>query len=251
MLTERALRAIAGLQPRPDVLLITGDLTDCGLVEEYEVLARLLGRCPVPVLMVPGNHDRRDNLRRVFAHLPGMREDREFIQCVVEDYPVRLIGLDTVVAGAGHGALCDRRLDFLQRALADGAGRPAVIFMHHPPFDCGLRHMDDIRLLEGAERFVAILRAHPEIERVLCGHHHRPIQVRLGGTIVSIAPSVAHQVEFDLDPEHRGAFNFEPPAYQLHLYTPQWGVVSHTVCVERYPGPFPFLSEPEYPGKTP
>jgi hypothetical protein len=63
--------------------------------------------------------------------------------------------------------------------------------------------------------------------------------------IVSIAPSVAHQVEMTLDPNDRGAFVFEPPAFQLHRWTNTDGIVSHTVYVDDYPGPYPFMSYPE------
>ena len=64
MFTERAFRAVARLDPRPDVVLITGDLTECGLDAEYANLNRLLRKLqPMPVFVIPGNHDRRDNLR--------------------------------------------------------------------------------------------------------------------------------------------------------------------------------------------
>ena len=42
---------------------------------------------------------------------------------------------------------------------------------------------------------------------------------------------------------------FEPPAIRLHLYMPEHGIVSHTVYVERFRGPFPFVLDPAYPGK--
>jgi 3',5'-cyclic-AMP phosphodiesterase len=250
MLTERAIDALITLRPRPDVVLVTGDLTDCGLVEEYEEFKRLVRRLDIPTFMVPGNHDRRDNFRRVLADYPTVVEDPQFVQFVVEDFPVRLIGLDTAVPGKAEGALCPRRLAFLERALARAPDRPTVIFMHHPPFDCGIRHMDRIRLNEGAQRFGEIVGAHGNVERILCGHHHRAIQARFAGTIASMSPSVAHQVEFDLSEDHAGALVLEPPAYQLHFYRPQTGVVSHTVYVERFPGPFPFILDAEYPGKA-
>src|SRR3954463_14993886 len=114
MLTERAIDALRGLRPQPDVVLITGDMAANGLIEEYEVLRSLLARLPMPVYMVPGNHDARDNLKKVFADWPSVMADPDFVQCVAEDFPLRLIGLDTLVPGSGGGALCERRLDFLQ-----------------------------------------------------------------------------------------------------------------------------------------
>jgi hypothetical protein len=86
------------------------------------------------------------------------------------------------------------------------------------------------------------------VERIICGHHHRPIVTRVAHAIASIAPSVAHQVELELDPHAKGAFLFEPPAYQLHRWTSADGIVSHTAYVEHYPGPYPFVNDPEYPG---
>jgi hypothetical protein len=55
-------------------------------------------------------------------------------------------------------------------------------------------------------------------------------------------------VELELDPHAKGAFLFEPPAYQLHCWTASDGIVSHTAYVEHYPGPYPFVNDPEYPG---
>ena len=242
MMTERAIDAVIALRPRPDVVLITGDLVDRGLVEEYEQLKIMLRRLDLPAFLIPGNHDSRENLRRVLADYRGVTEDPEFVQFVIDDYPVRLIALDTLVPGKGEGALCVRRLDFLERALAREREKPTVIFMHHPPFDCGIAHMDRIRLLEGAERLAEIVRPYSNVERILCGHHHRSIEARFAGTIASISPGVAHQVTFDLSEDGPASLVLEPPAYQVHRYRPATGIVSHTVYVERYPGPYPFLS---------
>ncbi|HXW27055.1 MAG TPA: phosphodiesterase [Xanthobacteraceae bacterium] len=250
MMTERAIDAVIALRPRPDVVLITGDLTECGLVEEYEQFKHIVRRLDIPFYVVPGNHDRRDNFRRVLADYPTVVADPEFVQFVVDDFPLRLIGLDTLVPGKGEGALCARRLAFLERALAREHDKPTVIFMHHPPFDCGILHMDRIRLLAGAAPLAEIVRPYPNVERILCGHHHRAIEARFGGTIASIAPSVAHQVMFTLAEDGPAALMLEPPAYQLHRYRPETGIVSHTVYVERFPGPFPFVLEPEYPGRA-
>ena len=250
MFTERAFRAVARLDPRPDVVVITGDLTDCGLDEEYANLNRLLRRfLPMPVFVIPGNHDRRGNFRAGLKHLPGVTADPHHVQYTVDEYPVRLVMLDTLVPGAGHGELRPEQLEFLDRALAAAPDKPTIVGMHHPPFVCGIAHMDRINLRNIPE-FAAIIARHRQVERIICGHHHRPIVARVAHAIASIAPSVAHQVQMTLNPHASGAFNFEPPAFQLHRWTAADGIVSHTVYVEDFPGPYPFVNDPDYPGKA-
>jgi 3',5'-cyclic-AMP phosphodiesterase len=246
--TERALRSVAALRPAPDMVVITGDLTECGLPAEYDHLAQMLHRhVPMPVFVIPGNHDRREVLRERLAHLPGVMADRRFVQYAIEGNPVRLVMLDTLVAEAAHGELCGDRLRFLDRTLAAEPERPTIIAMHHPPFASGIGHMDRINLHD-AGAFAEVVARHRQVERIICGHVHRPVVARVAHAIASIAPSVAHQVELTFDPHDSGAFVFEPPAYQLHRWTPAEGIVSHTVLVEQFPGPFPFMNDAEYAG---
>lgn len=248
MFTERAFRAVARFNPRPDVVLITGDLTECGLDAEYANLARMLRIwLPMPVFVIPGNHDRRATFRDGLKHLPGVATDPHYIQYVVDDYPVRLVMLDTIVPGAGHGELHAEQLAFLDRTLAAAPDKPTMVAMHHPPFACGIAHMDRINL-RNAQQFTAIIARHQQVERIICGHHHRPIVARVAHAIASISPSVAHQVEMSLDPHDPGSFVLEPPGFQLHRWTAADGIVSHTVYVEDFPGPYPFVNDPEYPG---
>ena len=112
--------------------------------------------------------------------------------------------------------------------------------MHHPPFPTLIGHMDDQGLLRGAERLARIIGRHPQVERVLCGHLHRPIQVRFAGTLASTCPAPAHQVALDLAPDARSAFRMEPPGFQLHAWREGFGVISHTAFIGDFAGPFPF-----------
>ena len=248
MLTERACRVVAGFNPRPDVVIITGDLTECGLGAEYANLAAILGRTlSMPVYVIPGNHDRREMLRAGLSHLPGVNSDPHFVQYAVEDYSIRLVMLDTLVPGASHGELSSAQLDWLDATLTAYPSKPTLVGMHHPPFSTGIPHMDKIALLN-AEAFRSVIVRHRQVERIVCGHHHRPIVGQCAHAIVSVAPSVAHQVELTFDPNDPGAFNFEPPAFQLHSRTEDSGFVSHTVYTDSYRGPFPFLTDTDYPG---
>ena len=175
---------------------------------------------------------------RRLKHLPGVVADPHYVQYAVDDFPVRLIMLDTLVPGAGHGELRAEQLEFLSHTLAAAPDKPTLIGMHHPPFACGIANLDTINLRNSPE-FTAIIARHRQVDRIICGHHHRAVVARVAHAIASIAPSVAHQVEMSMDPNDEGAFVFEPPAFQLHRWTAADGIVSHIVYVEDYPGPMP------------
>jgi 3',5'-cyclic-AMP phosphodiesterase len=248
MFTERACQVAAAFAPRPDVVIITGDLTECGLEAEYGNLVAILARTlKMPVYVIPGNHDRRANLRTALSHLPGVTSDPEYVQYAVEDHAVRLVMLDTLVPGASHGLLSADQLAWLDQTLSAQPSKPTLVGMHHPPFITGLPHMDKIALLN-QQKFTAVIARHRQVQRIVCGHHHRPIIGQCAHAVVSISPSVAHQVELTFNPADSGAFIFEPPAFQLHAWLGSNGFVSHTVYTDQYDGPFPFLADAEYPG---
>lgn len=193
----------------------------------------------LPLYLLPGNHDDRGQLRACFPEHAYLGQGG-FVQYSVAVGALQLIALDTVVPGASEGGLCAQRLGWLERELHAQRERPVVIAMHHPPFRTLIGHMDAIGLLEGAEALEAIVARHPNVERVVCGHLHRAIQVRFGGTLAATVPSPAHQVCLDLAPDAESAWTLEPPGFALHAL-PQGGrLVSHLAASGRYEGPYPF-----------
>ncbi|TDR93049.1 phosphodiesterase [Enterovirga rhinocerotis] len=243
---EHAVHSLLRLDPAPDCVLITGDLTDCGLDEEYDVVAGLLARLPCPVYAVPGNHDRREPFRRAFAQQAYLPEAGP-LNFAVSCGDVRIIGLDSLVAGQSHGALEPDTISFLERSLAAEPNAPALVMLHHPPFDTGIAHMDRTRLLTGADELKRIVSANPQVHRILCGHVHRSIQQMFGGTLCQIAPSVGHQVMLDLRDDGPSCFVLEPAGFLLHRFA-HGEFVTHLSAVERAPGPFPFILPDDYPG---
>jgi 3',5'-cyclic AMP phosphodiesterase CpdA len=158
----------------------------------------------------------------------------------VDDLPVRLIALDTVVPGQPGGLMCAERLAWLDARLTEAPDRPTLIVMHHPPFRTGIGHMDAMGLAN-AEAMREVVGRHRQVEAVVAGHLHRPIQTRWAGTIATTAPSTAHQVALDLRPDGPPQFVMEPPACQLHVWTPGCGLVSHTSYIGVFDGPHPFF----------
>jgi 3',5'-cyclic-AMP phosphodiesterase len=233
-----AVQSVLHLKQQPDAVVITGDLSDFGRAAEYAHLEELLMPLSMPVYLMPGNHDDRDQLRRSFpGH--GYLGSEGFVQYTVKVGELRLLALDTCVPGQSHGTLCPQRLEWLETQLARCRGEPVVIAMHHPPFETLIGHMDEIGLLEGAEALEALIAKHPNVERVICGHLHRAIDVRFGGSIASTAPSPAHQVALDLAPDAPSAWMLEPPGFRVHAWTGK-RLVTHLVPSGTFEGPYPF-----------
>ncbi len=234
----RAVAHIAALRPSPDLVLVTGDLVDAGSPAEYAHLRELLAPLRMPVHVIPGNHDARDALRAAFTDHRYLPRDG-FLHYVIDGGPLRLIALDTLTPGEPHGELCAERLGWLEARLGE-SDQPTILFMHHPPFDCGMKEFDEARLNVGAEQLAAIVQRHPNVERILCGHVHRPIQVRWAGTVVSVAPSTAHQATLDLAPDAPLMYSMDPPAVVLHQWRAGTGLVTHLSYVGEFDGPYPF-----------
>jgi Icc protein len=237
------VRHLLALKQRPDAIAVTGDLTDLGRPEEYAVLRELLAPLAMPIYVIPGNHDDRNELRAAFSDYTYLAQSKNFIQYAIDAHPLRIVALDTVVAGESGGELCNERLAWLERTLARMPDRPTVVLMHHPPFKTFIGHMD-VFALRDPDGLAAVIKRYPHVEAILCGHVHRCVAVRFAGTIASIAPSTAHQIALDLDVDAPGRFVMEPPAYRLHAYSPDVGVVSHTAYVGEFAGPYAF-KEPQ------
>ncbi|MGC9271169.1 phosphodiesterase [Acidiphilium sp.] len=248
MMAERAVRQLARLAPA--AVVITGDLTDSGEIEEYAELRRLLeGRLGCPIYVVPGNHDHRGHCRTALATWPGVTCDPAFVQYTADIGDLRLIMLDSVVPGAGHGELCPRRLAFLEAALMAAADRPVLIGLHHPPLMTGIAAMDAIAL-RAPEAFLALVGRHSQVKAVLCGHHHRVIIGQHGGAMLLAAPAVGgHQSELTFEADARAYFHLEPGGYFVLRWDRPQGLTATLATIGDFPGPFPFTVEPGYPGR--
>ena len=237
---KRTVQSVLALPQPPHAVVITGDLTDFGRPAEYAHLRSLLAPLgELPIYLLPGNHDDRDALRTAFPEHTWLRSEG-FIQYAVDIGALRLIALDTVVPGHSEGALCEERLQWLELQLTASEGRPVVIAMHHPPFETLIGHMDKIGLLQGAQALEDLVRRHPNVQRVICGHLHRSIQVGFGGTVAMTSPAPAHQVCLDLAPDAASAWTLEPPGFMLHALPHGGRLVSHAVASGQFDGPHPF-----------
>ncbi|MEK6593087.1 MAG: phosphodiesterase [Pseudomonadota bacterium] len=227
----RCVGHLLRLQPLPEIVVASGDLVDMGAPAEYEILRELLAPLPMPVYLMPGNHDDRTALRAEFGDHSYLFSTHDMLYYAIECQPVRLIMLDTVLPGADGGALGAEQLEWLAMTLAAEPDKPTLIFMHHPPIATGIHYMDEIALAgDDAARLGVIIRKHPQVERIACGHLHRMVEARWNGSVVGICPSAAFQSIPGLARDKFDAAPDEPPAYQLHYWN-RTQLVTHTLQV--------------------
>ena len=221
-----AVTHINGLDPRPDFVIVTGDLTADGQPEDYDRLAALLDGLAMPFSLIPGNHDSREALRDAFPALSWSEPPGGFLHHEIALGPLRLIALDTLVPGAEGGALCDARLAWLEERLAAAPEQPTVIAMHHPPVAVGIPEFDRMGCRDGPA-LGALLRRYGSIEAVICGHVHRPISLRWAGTVVHVTPSVSYQYSLEMRAGEPLEAVEETRAVRLLAWLPGSGLASH------------------------
>ena len=212
---------LGAMEPRPDFLLCTGDLTDRGDKPSYERLKEALKPLPFPYYLAVGNHDLRGPLLEVFPDTPTQGG---FVHYTIEQYPLRVIVLDTLEERRHAGAFGPQRARWLEARLREQPDRPTLIVLHHPPVWTGIEWMTLGEEETWAPRLAAIVQRHPQVVSAICGHVHRPITAPWAGTTVRVCPSTAPQVTLDLrpmdldHPDDRPLIQEEPPAYALHVW---------------------------------
>ncbi|MCD5996162.1 phosphodiesterase [Pseudomonas sp. CDFA 602] len=236
---RQAIAHLNAIRPRPDVVVITGDVVDEGLPAEYEMASALLADIEQPLLMIPGNHDDRTRFRAAFAQAGQEHGDGPLHFIASGLGPVRIIGLDITVPGEHHGDMTEAAQTWLDAALAQEPMRPTLIMLHQPPFLSGIPYID-LYACHHADRLVQVVERYPAIERIVCGHIHRSMQLRFGGSLLCTAPSTTTAIALALDEEATEASYIEPPALLLHHWKPDTGLITHWVPIGDFPGPMPF-----------
>ena len=206
---------------RPDLLIVSGDLTDRGDVGSYRRYAEAIRDCPFPVYPCLGNHDARDAFAEVFPHVPM---PGGFLQYCIAFDGLRIVVLDTLEPGRQGGGFCAERAVWLSARLQEDRTTPTIIAMHHPPFDAGI---DWIGTQDGepwARRFAQTIAGHAQVRAIWCGHLHRPIVTVWNGVPVTVCPATTAQLALDLRPidaetmDDRAMVTDDPPGYALHLW---------------------------------
>ncbi len=231
-----AVASINAETPAFDVLLGTGDLTNGARPAEYERLAELTAPLTVPFLPIPGNHDERDLVRATFPDVPWIDAHHASWVTTVDvgdrAPAVLIVGLDSTIPGEPGGEFDDERERWLRSVLDDAHGThdgPIMLALHHPPFVTGISWMDRSGFI-GLDRLTTVLAEHP-VDRVVCGHFHRPVSSSIAGIPAQVGLSTVQHVDLDLAPDAGVSLIVDAVGYQVHRVAAS-GIVTHTRYID-------------------
>jgi Icc protein len=225
---ERTAADINALDPAPDVIVHTGDIVHNGRQDEYAKAAAILAKARAPVYVLAGNKDDRANLRAAFAAGGYLAPDSDFIDYAVEDYPVRLIALDTLSSASNKGDFCPARIKRLIEMIDAETRKPIAVFAHHPPFEVPVGP-DPINFEtpEIMERLRQALQHSGRVVAVISGHVHRGTAGHVGSIPATVMPSTATTLRKGEYPAHMK----KRPVYHVHRFDPAWGFTTETRIV--------------------
>jgi 3',5'-cyclic-AMP phosphodiesterase len=186
---------IRGLRTKPAFVVISGDLTHDGNLEDYRFLKKLLDEeeqaLGIPIHVALGNHDFREPFREGF--LGEAPSDESYYYSFMEQ-GLRVIMLNTQVPGTHEGRLDDLQLAWLDDLLSEPAPCGTIIVHHHPVVWTPTIMMDD-HLLQNPQDLAQVLEGR-DVIGLLSGHiHYHNI-----GTLSGIPCAAADGVAFGLDP---------------------------------------------------
>ncbi|NEQ73807.1 MAG: 3',5'-cyclic-AMP phosphodiesterase [Okeania sp. SIO2C9] len=184
----KVLEKLKQLQPQPDVLLLTGDLSQDETSESYQRLASLLSPLNIPTYWIAGNHDHLPTMERVLNSAP-ISAKKSF-----EMGGWNFFLLNTNVPGCVYGEISPESLEWLEYNIKMTGNKPVLIALHHPPVKINSEWMDKI-LLHNPENLLSIINRYPQVKIVLSGHIHQEFAKEINGINYLSTPSTCIQFQ--------------------------------------------------------
>jgi 3',5'-cyclic-AMP phosphodiesterase len=197
------INTIANLQPPPDILLLTGDISQDETVASYQYAKSLIEPLKIPTYWLPGNHDQ--NIQSIRS-LNG-----DYISAIKSFARSgwQFILLDSMVIQQPYGELSIAQLEFLTQQLENDL--PTLVAVHHPAIACGLGYMDEIGLRNAAD-FWEVIDRHPQVKVILSGHIHQEFATQRHHVKVLGTPSTCIQLKPN---QPQVEIDDRPPGFRL------------------------------------
>lgn len=184
---QRVIGQVLNEQPRIDLVLATGDLSQDGTQASYERFRQMSEQISAPVRWLAGNHDEP-------LPMAQAAQGSDVLEPVMDIGAWRVILLNSAVSGAVPGLLAEDQLQLLEQALATAPERHHLVCLHHHPVSIDCAWLAPIGLRNGDALF-AVLERYPQVGAVLWGHVHQEWDEQRGDIRLLASPSTCIQFE--------------------------------------------------------
>ena len=152
---------------KPDAVVITGDLTNEGLVEQYEKCKKMISQINVEkIIAISGNHDYRNTGYLLFKKYFPFKTENDLGDDVV------LITLNSTRPDRDDGEVGHKQTLWLERTLKKYENKFKIVAMHHHLIGIPDTGSDRLTVIDAGDILRTILDSN--VNLVLCGHKHRP-----------------------------------------------------------------------------
>ncbi len=177
-----AINALVDSGSAPALVVHTGDVSHEGSTEEYHIAKQQLDKLHAPYVVMVGNRDKRAELLSVFSANAMQPTCSPWVQYAINDFPVRLLMVDTLSTQSNKGQLCEERLAHLETMLDANPTKPTALFLHHPPYPAtGIPDPYQYEDWDDVEKLTALLSRFDNIQAIYCGHVHRFVDGEIAG----------------------------------------------------------------------
>ncbi len=183
---------INAMRPRPTLVLITGDLVEHPGPWTYGHFRDLIAPLEMPVYLMPGNHDDPAIMAEFFGDTPMFPGESPHYQFAIEGPDFRTLCLNSHFDGSELPFFGPKRLQWLGYEL-ESSDQPTLIAIHHPPMKTGVGFIDMVGE-HWYRELGEVLRSHPQVVKIICGHGHLDLHGMLGHIPVQMVGSIAHQL---------------------------------------------------------
>ena len=152
---------------KPEAVVITGDLTNEGLVEQYEKCKKMISQINVEkIIAISGNHDYRNTGYLLFKNYFPFKKENDLGDDVV------LITLNSTRPDRDDGEVGHKQTLWLERTLKKYENKFKIVAMHHHLIGIPDTGSDRLTVIDAGDVLRAVLDSN--VSLVLCGHKHRP-----------------------------------------------------------------------------
>ena len=181
---EKVIKEVNSL--KPDSVIITGDLTNEGLKEQYEKCKTLVSEINVDkIIAISGNHDYRNTGYLHFKKYFPFQTINELSDDVI------LVTLGTARPDRDEGEVGYRQTLWLERTMKKYQNKTTILAMHHHIIGIPDTGSDRLTIIDAGDVLRATLASN--VNLVLCGHKHRPWLWDFNNLLISNAGSTSSE----------------------------------------------------------